>query len=211
MKTDDLIKALAADTTRTPPAAATLLRVLPLGFAVSAILFALLLRVRGDILTALQTWRFDLKMALAIALAAASLWLVVRLARPTGDARLPRLAVLAVPVVLALAIVVEFVAVPASGWMPRAVGSNALWCLVSIPVLSLAPLAAILIALRDGAPRSPVAAGAAAGLMAGALGSAIYATHCWDDSPLFIGIWYPLGIAAVVVAGALLGRRLLSW
>lgn len=211
MKTDDLIKALAADTTRTQPVGATLARVLPLGLAVSVILFALVVRVRSDIMSALLTWRFDLKLVLAVALAGAALWLVVRLARPMGDDRPPRLALLAVPLVLALAIVVELVSVPASAWATRAVGTNALWCLATIPVLSLAPLAAILVALRDGAPRSPAAAGAAAGLMAGALGAAIYGTHCWDDSPLFVAIWYPLAIAAVVTAGALIGRRLLSW
>lgn len=44
-----------------------------------------------------------------------------------------------------------------------------LTCIVSIPVLSALPLAAILWALRQGAPSSPAAAGAAGGLMAGAL------------------------------------------
>jgi hypothetical protein len=78
-------------------------------------------------------------------------------------------------------------------------------------VLALAPLAAILLALRKGAPEQPLFCGAAAGLFAGALGAALYATHCWDDSPLFVAIWYPLGIAVSVLIGALAGSRLLRW
>ena len=48
----------------------------------------------------------------------------------------------------------------------------------AIPFLGLAPLVAILIALRNGAPEHPARAGAAAGLFAGAIGAALYAMHC---------------------------------
>jgi hypothetical protein len=53
--------------------------------------------------------------------------------------------------------------------------------------------------------------GAVAGLFAGALGAVLYATHCPDDSPLFVAVWYGLAIAAVALIGALAGRRLLRW
>jgi Negative regulator of sigma F len=88
-------------------------------------------------------------------------------------------------------------------------GSNAVFCLKSIPFLSAAPLAGVLLALRQGAPENPGLAGAAAGLFAGAIGAACYATHCPDDSPLFVAAWYSLAIGFVVAAGALVGRRLL--
>lgn len=212
MRTDDLIKALAADAGSKEPRVGQALRpLLVAGFALSLVMFALTLDVRSDIASALTTWRFDLKLALAALLAAAAGWLVVRMARPVASTRAPSLAVLAVPLTLLASVGVELAAVPSSLWMPRAVGSNALWCLGSIPALALAPLAATLIALRKGAPESPLLCGAAAGLFAGALGSALYATHCWDDSPLFVVIWYPLGIAVSVLIGALAGSRLLRW
>jgi hypothetical protein len=212
MRTDDLIKALTADAgSKEPRVGQALVPLLGAGFALSAILFVLGLHVRADIAKALLTWRFDLKLALAALLAAAAGWLALRMARPAARTTAPSLAVLAVPLALVAAVVVELIAVPSSLWMPRAMGSNALWCLGSIPVLALAPLAAILLALRKGAPEQPLFCGAAAGLFAGALGAALYATHCWDDSPLFVAIWYPLGIAVSVLIGALAGSRLLRW
>jgi hypothetical protein len=49
------------------------------------------------------------------------------------------------------------------------------------------------------------------GVFAGAIGAAIYAVHCPDDSPLFLAVWYLLGVSAVTAAGALLGPRMLRW
>ncbi|HUI21148.1 MAG TPA: NrsF family protein, partial [Methylocella sp.] len=57
----------------------------------------------------------------------------------------------------------------------------------------------------------PALAGAAAGLLAGAIGAAFYATHCPDDSPLFVATWYTLAIAFVTAIGAIAGARLLRW
>ncbi|NJO33150.1 MAG: DUF1109 family protein, partial [Rhodospirillales bacterium] len=54
-------------------------------------------------------------------------------------------------------------------------------------------------------------AGAVAGLLASGLSAALYATHCPDDSPLFVAVWYTLAVGAVVVVGALAGRRVLRW
>jgi hypothetical protein len=91
------------------------------------------------------------------------------------------------------------------------VGINAIFCLKSIPFLAAAPLVAVLLALRQGAPEHPTLAGAAAGLFAGAIGAACYATHCPDDSPLFVAAWYTLAIGFVAAIGAAAGRRLLRW
>jgi len=65
--------------------------------------------------------------------------------------------------------------------------------------------------LRFGAPSRPGLAGTVAGLLAGAIGAALYATHCPDDSPLFVATWYGLGLAIVTAAGAAIGTRLLRW
>jgi hypothetical protein len=70
---------------------------------------------------------------------------------------------------------------------------------------------ALLFALRAGAPRSAASAGAAAGLLAGGLAAALYATHCPDDSPLFVALWYIPAIALVASVGAACGSRLLRW
>ncbi|MCL2429688.1 MAG: NrsF family protein, partial [Alphaproteobacteria bacterium] len=61
------------------------------------------------------------------------------------------------------------------------------------------------------APRSPGLAGAAAGLAASGAAVVLYASHCPDDSPLFVAVWYSSAIAIVAAAGFLAGARLLRW
>jgi len=117
-----------------------------------------------------------------------------------------------VPAFLLLgAVIYELVTIPASAWLPRAMGMNGLICLANIIVLSLVPLCAVLYALRQGAPMSPAFTGAAAGLLAGALGATVYAAHCMDDSPLFVAIWYTLAIGFMALVGLLVGQYVLRW
>lgn len=120
--------------------------------------------------------------------------------------RLLPLAALAV-----LAVAVELSVLPSVSWAGRLIGSNALVCLVAIPTLAIVPLAAVLAMLRSGAPASPTLAGAAAGLLAAAAAAALYAFHCFDDSPLFVVTWYGLAALPVITLGAVAGRRLLRW
>jgi hypothetical protein len=47
--------------------------------------------------------------------------------------------------------------------------------------------------------------------LAGGLAAAVYATHCPDDSPLFVAAWYSLAIGFVAVLGGFLGNRILRW
>ena len=71
--------------------------------------------------------------------------------------------------------------------------------------------AVFLAALRYAAPTRPVLAGAVAGLLAGGVASTFYAAHCFDDSPLFVAVWYTLGVSILAVAGALLAPRVARW
>lgn len=212
MKTDDLIKALSADAaTRQPTVAEQAMWALPIAIGISALLFSALLGVRADIANVVSTWRFDAKIVLAALLALTALGLAMRVVRPGADTSTATMALAAVPLLLAASILVELMAMPPSTWMPRLIGYNARYCLTSIPVLSLAPLAALIWAMRNGAPESPARSGAIAGLVAGGIGAALYATHCTDDSPLFVAFWYSIAIAVTVGLGAVLGSRLLRW
>jgi hypothetical protein len=212
MKTDDLIRALAQDgETRPPSLAWRLTTALVAGGAVAAALFALILGVRPDVASALHTWRYVLKVVVALTLSVCALWACLRLAHPDRALR-DVLVVLAIaPALLLLGIGCELATVPPAEWYTRAVGTNSLVCLTAIPALSILSLVATLAALRAGAPRSPTVSGAVAGLLAGGLAATLYATHCPDDSPLFVAVWYPLAIALVVFTGAVLGRRVLRW
>ena len=77
--------------------------------------------------------------------------------------------------------------------------------------IALLPIAALLQAMRSGAPRRPALAGAAAGLGGGAIGAGVFALYCPNDSVLFVAIWYGLGLAIAGVLGAALGARRLAW
>ena len=53
--------------------------------------------------------------------------------------------------------------------------------------------------------------GALVGLASAALGAALYALHCTDDSPLFVATWYGAAALLMTGIGAILGARLLRW
>ena len=212
MKTSDLIRALAADSEvrAMPPGRALALALIP-GVAIALGLHFTVLGLRPHLLALLGEPRLLFKLCLTFLLVALSGPLVLRLARPGAGVRRAALMLAIVPALLAAAGLAELLAFPAAEWGQRLVGTNAIFCLKSIPFLAAAPLVAVLLALRQGAPEHPAVAGAAAGLFAGAIGAACYATHCPDDSPLFVAAWYTLAITFVVGTGALAGSRCLRW
>jgi hypothetical protein len=95
--------------------------------------------------------------------------------------------------------------------MTRLVGKNSWTCLTAIPLMSLPILAGALIGLRHGAPARPAIAGAIAGLLSAGLAATLYASHCTDDSPLFVAAWYTIATALVAAIGALAGAKLLRY
>jgi hypothetical protein len=214
MRTEDLINALAEDHAARPQPGSlrlTFFVAMALSLTVAAIAFALTLGIRPDISFAMQTWRFNFKLVMTITLALTSAWLVWRLSRPAIDPRPAERAMAIAPLLLLGAVAYELWSVPEPEWLPRAIGSNSVACLLSISFLSLAPLGGAFYALRWGAPLRPGFAGAAAGLLASALAAMLYALHCPDDSPLFGAIWYTAAISLATVAGMIAGRRFLQW
>jgi hypothetical protein len=212
MRTDDFVHALAADRT---PAHMSMGRqfavALAIGFVTSALLFWVTLGPRPDIAAAVMTVRFDFKITEALLLAATAIALALRLAQPGAATALQKRVLCLAPALLAVAVIAELCAVPASQWQAKLVGSMSVMCLTAVPLLSLPLLAAMLLALRQAAPTKRGTAGAVAGLVAGGLAAALYGTQCIDDSPLFVATWYTLSIGMVTVVGAVLGRRLLRW
>jgi hypothetical protein len=212
VRTGDLIRALAADSEvhPMPPGRALALALIP-GVAIALGLHFAVLGLRPHLLTLLGELGLLFKLCLTFLLVAISGALVSRIARPGAYIRHITVLLAIVPALLAAANIVELIVVPAALWGQRLIGANAMVCLESIPFLAAAPLVAVLLALRQGAPEHPALAGAAAGLLAGAIGAACYATHCPDDSPLFVTAWYTLAITFVIGIGALAGSRVLRW
>ena len=212
MRTDELVQALVADrAAAAPPLGTQFAWALGVGLVLSAVGFLLVLGPRADIAGAAGTVRFDVKIVEVILLAATAFALVLQVGRPVPARGWRVVALTAAPVLLLVTVVAELLAVPSSQWLVRMVGTNSRVCLTAIPLMSLPLLAAFMIVLKRGAPASGAVAGAVAGLAASGLAAVLYATHCPDDSPLFVAVWYPIAIGGVTLLGALLGRRLLRW
>ena len=212
MKTDDLIEALVHDraaTTGRPRAA--LSAALLGGSLVAAILFLTILGYRADIASAAETYRFLFKFVFTLTLAATAIWLIFTVIRPEAVPGLRLLALAAAPVLIVLAVVAELSGMPSSTWLPRLIGKNWWFCLTVIPSLAIVPLVAFFWALRRAAPANPGLAGALAGLSAGAIAATLYASHCTNDSPLFVMTWYSIAIGLVTIVGYFAGRRWLAW
>ena len=212
MNTDHLIAALSADAQlKGPPLSRRLVFALLAGGCVSFALFMTLIGPRPDVAEAAHTMRFDLKFLDTLAVLAPAFGLVVKFARPqTGPG--PLLAWLLAPVaLLATGVAVELVSVPRDLWFARWMGPNVGHCLTFVPLFALPPLAALMIALREGAPSYPALTGALAGAASAGLSATVYATNCTDDSPLFVAFWYPLATGAVMALGAIAGRLTLRW
>lgn len=211
MKTDELIRGLAADRRRETSLETGLALALAGGLAGAVALFALILAPRTGMPGLLMEPRVLMKFVVSLSLAAVSIWLALRLIRPGANAS-PLAWALAVPGgVLAFGVVTELLVTPAPRWMPGLVGHNAGYCLALVTLMAAPVLCAVLLGLKRGAPEHPALAGAAGGALAGSLGAALYALHCVDDSPLFVLVWYGLAIAFVTAVGALIGRRMLAW
>ena len=212
MKTDDLVQALVADRAAVQrPIGTQLAWALGIGLVLSAAGFWHALGPRPDFVQAAGTMRFDVKVIEVVLLAATALALVLQVGRPVPVTGWRVAALAAAPALLVATVIAELVAVPSGQWLARLVGTNSRVCLTAIPLMSLPLLAAFMLVLRRGAPVARTAAGAVAGLAASGLAAVLYATHCPDDSPLFVAVWYSIAIGGVTLLGAVLGRFLLRW
>jgi len=210
MKTEELIRALAADAApvRARPVAPRLLAVA----AVAAALWLALLALQfGPPAQSARLGWFWMKGGYCLLLALAGLMASTRLARPGGTIGLAAW--------LALAGLAWLTMMAGHETMNEAPGRMAeLWlgvswnvCPLIILILAAPIYAASLWVLRRAAPTRLALAGGAAGLFAGAVGAATYALYCQETAAAFVVAWYTLGIAVCAGLGALIGARLLRW
>jgi hypothetical protein len=212
METEHLIRTLAADNVhRARPVGFVLALALLAAAPVSTAMFLAELGVRPDVMTAMHNPFFDLKFVVTLALAISAIGVSLHLSRP--EASLGGWAwLLLIPAgILAAAIASEMMMPQRLPMMTRLIGSNSRICMTAIPLMSLPLLAGALIGLRHGAPARPAVAGAIAGLLSAGLAATLYASHCTDDSPLFVATWYTISTALVTAVGALAGSRVLRF
>jgi hypothetical protein len=211
LKTNDLISLLAEDTPVSMRLGRRMALALLTGMVISVVLFLSTVGVRHNIGDVIETARVLFKIGVTSVLAIAASSLVFRIGRPDVPLRARSLSLIIPLVLVVAAISMELMMTPSDSWGTRMMGKHAPFCVFFIPVLSIAPLAGFIIALRDGAPQNPGIAGAVAGLASSGIAAAIYAWHCPDDSPFFVATWYTIAIAIVTAVGYFAGRRWLRW
>jgi len=212
MDTNELIKALAADTRRPMTSLSSAWwRATGLATALAAAVFYSAIDPRPDIAAAAGTLRFLFKFVVLLTLAGSAFGALRALSRPEGTWRKALPLLMAAPALLVAAVALELLTVPPRAWPERMIGTSNVYCLLLIMMIGIGPLSILLLALRHGAPSSPGIAGAVAGLLAGGIAATIYLAHCTDDSPLFVATWYTIAIAALAMLGAAIARRLVHW
>ena len=212
MDTDQLVRTLAADNAyQARPVGFSLMLALLAAAPVSILMFFAELGIWPDVMTAMRNPFFDLKFAVTLALAAAAIAVSLHLARPEASLRGFGWLLLIPAGILTAGIGGEMMMPQRLPAMTRLVGKNSTACMSAIPLMSLPLLAGALFGLRQGAPARPAVAGAIAGLASAGLAATLYASHCTDDSPLFVATWYTIATALVTAIGALAGSKLLKY
>jgi hypothetical protein len=212
METEQLIRTLAADNPyRAPPVGFVLALALFAAAPVSLAMFVTELGVRPDVMTAMHNPFFNLKFVITLALAISAIVVSLHLSRPEASLKGWGWLLLIPAGIVAAGIAGEMMMPQRLPMMTRLIGSNSRVCMTAIPLMSLPLLAGALIGLRHGAPARPALAGALAGLISAGLAATLYASHCTDDSPLFVATWYSIATAMVTAVGALLGAKVLRF
>lgn len=213
MNTDQLIEALGRDVT--PVSRYAVGRRLAIGVAVGAvgtlILIVWLLGLNPQLHLAVRHYSFWMKWGYTVSLGSCAILATARLARP-DSAQFGWLWVMAIPVLSLVAIsVVEMSQVPPAQWLAMWLGQSWRVCSSLVFLLSMPIFGGLLWSFRRMAPSRLRAAGATAGLAAGAWGATLYCLHCPEVSAIFVLTWYTVGIGMAALVGAVLGPRLLRW
>jgi hypothetical protein len=213
MKTDDLIDVLSTNVEPVDPQRITrnLQIAIIAGLLVALVSGIAALGIRWDIRDPGAFGFLVLKIAFGVAVTVLGSHFLLKHARPGGEMR-SWIVLTGVPFVAVMALAgASLISAPASHWDDMVMGEQWLECLLSIPVIAMAPFAVIMWAVRKAAPTNLTRTGALAGLVAGGVSAVAYALHCTDDSLPFVALWYGGTIVLCTLAGALTGPRLLRW
>ncbi len=213
MNTDDLIASLSNEVRPVGRHAVGLRLALGVigGAVVSILLISVTLGFRPDLWLAMQGPAFWMKWGYTISLSAGAIYATARLARPDPGS-LRRLWLIALPVLVLAALGLgELISTPRSEWLAMWLGHTWTKCPWLVLALAMPIFVGLLWSFRQMAPTRLRAAGAAAGLAAGAFAATVYCLHCPEVSAIFVLTWYSLGILLAASLGALVGPRLLRW
>ena len=181
------------------------------GGLIAAVAVVALLGMRPDLQSAMHGFAFWTKWSYTLSLGIVAMVAVHRLARPVGGS-LRGLWLLSVPVLVLAGIGIgELARTPSAAWLGMWLGKSWKVCPWLVLMLAAPIFAGLLWSFRRLAPTRLRAAGATAGLAAGACAATIYCLHCPEVSAIFVLTWYSLGILLATGIGALLGPRFMRW
>jgi hypothetical protein len=213
VRTDDLVDLLARDGGAVPTGAGRhrLAWALAAGVLCALLLMVKTLGLNPALARQVSLPNFWIKVGFVAALAGSSLVGVQRLSIPGARlGRVPFALAASVLVMWLVAITVFFAAAPTAR-ADAFFGQSWAACPFLVAMLSAPVFAGVVWAMRGLAPTRLRLAGAAAGLLSGAVGALVYCLHCPELAPPFVGFWYLLGMLIPAGIGGMLGHRLLRW
>ena len=182
-----------------------------IGMLAAMLILSLTLGFRPDLWLAMQGPTFWMKWGYSLSLSTAAIFVASRLARPDPGS-LRSVWLLGVPVLVLAGIgIAELARTPRGDWLAMWLGKTWMVCPWLVLAFSAPIFVGLLWSFRKLAPTRLRAAGAAAGLSAGAFAATVYCLHCPEVSAIFVLTWYSLGMLLAAAIGALVGPRLLRW
>jgi hypothetical protein len=213
MKTENLIQIIASDSLRDlrPSFKSDLLKLIFIGGLVSFTLMILIFNFRPDFFQALKLPFFWIKLCFPLILLIVAFQQITQLAKP-GNPKTDFFWELIVPILVIWTLAILSIMSPDSPNVERLINrESGQVCSLIVAALSIPIFTVIFWILRDMAPTRPGLIGFMAGLFSGGFAACIYALSCTEMSPVFIGIWYLIGILIPAFVGALVGKTLLKW
>lgn len=157
------------------------------------------------ILSPFMVW----KMGSLALLAAMTIALALRSFAPPASSRRSLMLVLGFAMLAMLGgILVTSAAESGRPLIDRLMPVHGLLCATAITILATPIMAALAVLMRRAAPVRPKDSAFACGLAAATCGALIFTACCPMNDPLYIAVWYSLGVAAVAMTARwLLPRR----
>ena len=213
MKTDELVAVLATSATPVEPNTVQRRFTTSLGWGMfaTALIMAVTLGARPDLMETMLLPMFWVKLLFPLFVAIAALYASTRLARPGVPLGRVPIAVVALLVAVWILGFVSLLGASPEERQSLVFGDRWAFCVMGISLLSIPVFIAAMWTMKGLAPTRLSLAGGAVGLLAGALGAAVYALYCPELEPPFLALWYVLGMLIPAALGAIVGPRLLRW
>lgn len=213
MQTDELIDRLVLDAAPVRRSGVARRLAVAGGFGAlgAFLLMVRWLHMRPDLMQAMGTSHWWLKMTYGLVLGLAGFVALERLSRPAGSGRRGLTLALAALGLLVILGCWQLVTTAPADRMAVWLGQSWKHCPYNILALSGPMLLMTMFVARGLAPTRLTAAGAACGLFAGGVAMSVYCLHCPETEPAFIATWYSAGAILTTAVGALLGPMALRW